>query len=185
MAKQKPRKRVKPAKPKTETAVLQQTVLPERLKEYLARYNFLDVRKEPRLLALLFCDYINTTGDDKVNLLGVFDRIWVHREGRLSPRFVVFGRVAEAFKSPLWLTVLDPDNEPKAEIRFDPPKMPSDRDPNLPNQIQFMLYTRMKFDKDGTYWFDISYEGNSLGGAGLAIGHIEGGAVDATTDTFT
>lgn len=183
MAKLKTRKQAKPAKP-AET-VPQKPVMPERLKEYLAGLDFSAVRKKPRLLALLFCDYINTTGDDKVNLLGAFDRITVHPEKRLSPRFVVFARVAEAHESPLWLTVLDPDNEPKAEIRFDPPKMPSDRDPDLPNQVQFMLHIGMKFDKDGTYWFDVSYEGESLGGAGLVIGHTEGGGKDATTDTFT
>jgi hypothetical protein len=164
-------------------AVPQKAIIPERLKEYVESHDFRGVRKAPRLLALLFCDYVNSTNDGKVNLLGAFDRIMVHPEKRLSPPFIVFARAAEAIKSPLWLTILDPDNQPQAEVRFDPPQMPADRDPGLPNQIQFMLQMGMKFAKNGTYWFDVSYEGESLGGAGLVVGQT-GAKEDAATDTF-
>ncbi len=157
--------------------------LPEILRRYTEVLDLPRVRKAPRLLSLLFCDFTNTTNDNKTNLLGIFDRVFVHPEKKQSPRFIVYGRVAEALQSPLVLRVFDPDNTPQAELSFEPPAMPTDRDPNLPNQIQFMLSLAMKFEKQGTYWFDISYQDSSLGGAGLVVGHTAGGK-DSGTDTF-
>lgn len=181
MARSKTRKKAKVGA-KTRKVAPSKPALPEQFSRYVASISLPDLRQQPRLLSLLFCDYISRTDDKKVNLLGIFDRAFVHSEEKQSPVFFIFGRVAEAFREPLWLRVFDPDNEPQAEMRFDPPVMPTE--PNMPKQVQFLMKLQMRFNKIGTYWFDLSYQDNSLGGAGLVVGFREGGKESGSTDTF-
>jgi hypothetical protein len=158
----------------------------EHLREYASTVDVSGGRTKPRLLSLLFCDYSNMTDDHKVNLIGIFDRIWVHPEQRLSPRFVVYGRTAETFGDNLWLRVFDPDNEPAVEIKFDPPPLDSafreDWPDGAPKQFQFAIPVQLKFHKTGTYWFDIAFRDFSLGGAGLLVEYRKLGAAQDATD---
>ena len=166
---------------KPSKAVPSKPALPKHLVRYVTSINLPDLRQQPRLLSLLFCDYVSRTDDKKVNLLGIFDRVFMHPEEKQAPVFFVFARVAEAYEEPLYLRVFSPDNEPQAELKFDPPVMLTE--PNMPKQIQVILKLQIGFKKTGTYWFDLSYQGNSIGGAGLVVGHKEVGR-DVITDTF-
>ncbi|HKZ79363.1 MAG TPA: hypothetical protein VJ124_13900 [Pyrinomonadaceae bacterium] len=53
----------------------------------LRHVNVPEERKRPRLLSILFCDFASFTIDKKVNLLGIFDRIYVHPEQKKTPVF--------------------------------------------------------------------------------------------------
>ncbi|HUE84427.1 MAG TPA: hypothetical protein VMM84_20160 [Pyrinomonadaceae bacterium] len=183
-----PKKRKATRKRATKTAP-PQSAISERLEQYASGLDLPRERKRPRLLSLLFCDFTNSTADLKINLLGIFDRIVVHPEINQSPAFVVFGRSAETYDDVLWLTVFDPDNHPAAEVKFDPPTQKAlnrspDKDIEYPTQVQFLLPLTMRFKKEGTYWFDISYEGKSLGCAGLVVEHKDIGVQRSGTDTF-
>src|SRR5450432_3853051 len=123
-------------------------------------------RRKPRLLALLFCDFTNMTKDDKPNLLGVFDRIYVDAEKRMTPPFAVFARVAEVIDG-FDITVFGPDDLPAIQVKSVPGA--GFNEEGLPRQIQTALMFRFEVHKEGTFWFDISYKGVSLGGAGLPI----------------
>jgi hypothetical protein len=161
-------------------------VIPERLQLYTAALDIPATRKQARLLSLLFCDFANRTGDDKVNLLGIFDRVYVHPEIRKSPPFVLYARAAEAFEDSLWVRVFDPDNQPLVEVRFDvnlaPPRL--EHEEGWPKQIQFLLPIQLTLKKEGVYWFDIAYRDFSLGGAGLVVKFRKIEEGESGTDTF-
>ena len=145
--------------------------MPETLNKYAAAIDVPEIRQKPRLLSLLFCDFANRTDDGKVNLLGIFDIVYVDPNVQKSPAFMLYARTAQAFEDNLWLRIFDPDNEPQGEIKFDPPpiEFTEDRDMSLPVQVQFMLPVQLTIRKEGTYWLDIAYRDFSLGGAGLVV----------------
>jgi hypothetical protein len=142
-----------------------------RLRRYASDIDLSGGRVKPRLLSILFCDFASRTDDLKVNLLGIFDRIFVNPEIEKSPPFVFYARTAETFEDQIWLRVFDPDDEPAIEIRFDPPEeiVPDSGLPAPPKQVQIVIPLQMNFKKKGTYWFDLSYRDLSLGGAGLVV----------------
>jgi hypothetical protein len=158
----------------------------ETLKAYIEKTDFSEIRQRPRVLSVLFCDYANRTDDNKVNLIGIFDRIYAHPEKRMSPPFIVYARTAETFEDNLWVRVFDPDDQPVAEIRFDPPEVPNepDREPDWPNQLQFFLPIRMALPKEGVYHFDLAYRDFSIGGAGLVVKFRVLREGESGTDTY-
>jgi hypothetical protein len=143
-----------------------------------------DERKRPRLLAILFCDFINTTGDEKPNLLGVFDNITVDRTVKTTPHFFVFIRVAEITDS-FQTTVFNGDNQPVLQFRSFVRVKEGQFAPDLPRQMQTILRLQIsQIEKEGVYWFDVSHQGNSLGGAGLPINYKPEGSKGSGTGTF-
>lgn len=188
MAKSKRRKTARKYRPssaskRSTTSALEK----ERLRRYALEIDLAGGKARPRLLSLLFCDLANQTTDQKMNLIGVFDRVFVHPDVKTSPRFFIYGRTAQAFEDNLWVRVFDPDDEPQVEIRFDPPPkdiLDKDRNADDPKQMQFYIPIQMTFTKQGTYWFDVSYQNFSLGGAGLVVRHRKLGESENATDTF-
>lgn len=167
MAKSKKRKTARKYKPAPALPVI-----PESLKRYAAALDIPEVKQTPRLMSLLFCDFASKTDDGKMNLLGIFDRVYVHPEIRMTPPFVLYGRTVETFEDNLWLRIFDPDHSPRAEFKFDPPaeiKLARERDPNLPTNVQFIIPLQLNIQKQGIYWFDIAYRDYSLGGTGLPV----------------
>ena len=140
-------------------------------------------RKRPRLLGLIFCDFASTTKDDKPNLLGVFDSIVVDRERRITPPFVVYIRVAELADT-FVTTVFNPDEVPVVQFRSVIAPVDS-TSPSLPRQAQTLLPIQISdIRKEGVYWFDVSYQGNSIGGAGLPIHYKKEGDQTSGTQTY-
>ena|SRR5688572_8221958 len=138
------------------------------------KLNVAEEKKKPRLLALLFCDFTSLTKDDKPNLLGVFDRIYIDRNNPHTPPFAVFVRVAEAIE-PFQMTMFGPDDLPAFQIKSVPSQV--EYTEGLPRQIQTAFVVKFEVKAEGVFWFDVSYQGNSLGGAGLHIQYreVEGG----------
>ena len=137
-------------------------------------------RQKPRLLSLLFCDFASITKHDKVNLLGIFDRIYIDPEQKTTPNFVVFIRVGELVEG-FATTVFGPDDLPVLQL-FSVPQKPFT--PNLPRQVQTLITLRLTVEKEGVYWFDISHGGTSLGGAGLVVEFRKTEDKQSGTDTY-
>jgi hypothetical protein len=138
-------------------------------------------KQKPRLLALLFCDFTNTTNDDKPNLLGVFDRIFVDPEKRMTPPFVVFVRVAEV-SEPFKITMIGPDSVPALQVTSQP--IDTAHTEGLPRQVQSFLVLQFEAKMQGVFWFDISYKDKTLGGAGLTIQYRKMEGKQSGTDTY-
>ena len=185
MAKSKTRKTARKYQPTP--PVRKVKALTETLKNYISKVDVSEIKRKSRLLSVVFCDFANRTNDGKVNLLGIFDRIYVHPDNKISPPFILYARTAETFEDNLWVRVFDPDDKPVAEIRFDPPtEVPfqEDRDKDWPNQMQFFLPVRMSLPKEGVYYFDIAYRDFSIGGAGVVVKFRRIPEDESGTDTY-
>ena len=140
-------------------------------------------RQKPRLIALLFCDFFNLTNDKKGNLLGVFDRVYVPRTNSVTPRFTLFLRTAETHQGAVRTTIIAPNN--KAVNQF--VSIPDDADTiieGIPVNLQSMISIQFQAEVEGVYWFDVSYEGESLGGAGLVVEFRDAEVQKRGTDTY-
>jgi len=140
-------------------------------------------RLRPRLLALVFCDFASFTKDDKVNLLGVFDRIFVDPEERQSPPFIMYVRVAEALEG-LTHTIFGPTNQPILQAVLGPPDEIKERVGNRPQQVQALIALHFRVEVEGVFWFDISHKGKSLGGAALTVEYRKTEDKQGGTDTY-
>ncbi len=124
-------------------------------------------RQKPRLLSILFCDFASLTLEKKVNLLGVFDRIFVHPETKRTPVFTLFVRTAETIDERLTVSLFQPNGKLSLGFHFGGEN--ETYTPNLPAQIQLMVGLQFTAEMEGAYWFDVSYKHVSLGGAGLVV----------------
>lgn len=125
------------------------------------------VLPKPRLEAALFCEYANRTEDGKTNLSGIFERILVNRETKLSGGFFLFVRLAEAGEGPIQIVLFDPANKPVLAIGTDLSGEPFKG--NYPKMIQVLDRVAFQATEMGIYWLDVSYKGDSLGGAPLIV----------------
>ncbi len=122
--------------------------------------------KKPRLQAVLFCDYSSDSIDNKANLLGIFDRIYVHPDKKATPEFELYVRTVETLGR-LKVSIIDPSGNLVSVITYS--EKGERTTPNLPLLVELQATVRFKASVEGVYWFDVSCEGESLGGAGLAV----------------
>jgi hypothetical protein len=144
----------------------------------------LKVWQQPRLLSIIFCDSYKVADDAKTDLMGIFDRIYVHPESRHTPQFILFVRTAETTDGALEIICYAPDGKIPTRVSYDPVPE-SSYTANLPANFQgittmlpFYIYT------EGVYWFNVSFNGQSLGGAALVIELRETEDKKGGTDTY-
>ena len=123
--------------------------------------------KKPRLVSVLFCDFANQTVEGKLNLLGIFDRIFVDPELKKTPPVGFFVRTGGTFDGPVEITILDPNDQMVAVLSFAADDMSKTEGKHF--QMQVVGKVQFPTSTEGLYWFDISYQGESLGGTGLQI----------------
>ena len=121
----------------------------------------------PRLVALIFCDWANVTTDQKFNLIGTFDRITVSASDKRPPLFALYIRLANTLEDDVHLQVYNPDGTSALEGRFKPQDISS----SVHNPIFLQIAARLQFEaeQDGLYWFEVLYQGQSLGGTALTV----------------
>ncbi|MCI0490085.1 MAG: hypothetical protein L0229_26120 [Blastocatellia bacterium] len=124
------------------------------------------VRKEPRLIAFLFCNYVNVTGNGKPNLLGIFDRIFVDPDKKKTANFIMFVKMAEV-SGPTEIRIFNPLGELVAGALLEPNVRQTTSDEII--FAQAIVHISLETEEEGIYWFDILYQGHSLGGTGLEV----------------
>lgn len=134
----------------------------------------LDINSEfarPRLIAILFCDWANQTIDDKANLIGIFDRILMAGRSSVTPIFTLFIRLAQVTDGPVHLRIIDPSGK----LGLDGTIQPEHVAVNEKEATYVQLIAPMQFEaaQAGIYWFDVSYQGKSLGAAPLVVEKLE------------
>jgi hypothetical protein len=147
----------------------------------------MDISKEwqrPRLVSILFCDSYKMAEDGKADLIGVFDRIYVHPEIKNTPPFTLFVRTAETLEGLIQIICYAPDGEIPTVVNYaSAPE--SAFTPNLPANLQGISHMNpFHISMEGIYWFDVTFRGQSLGGAGLAIAFRETEDKTGGTDTY-
>jgi hypothetical protein len=140
--------------------------------------------QRPLLVSLLFCDSCSLREDSKADVIGIFDRIYVHPETRVTPLFMLFVRTAETTGEMVRVICRAPDGRIPTLVEFMAAPS-SEFSPNLPANVQgivtmnpFLVHT------EGVYWFDVSFKGQSLGGAALVIEFRETEDRKGGTDTY-
>lgn len=140
--------------------------------------------QRPLLVSLLFCDSCDLREDGKANVIGIFDRIYIHPDIRLTPPFMLFVRTAETTGGIIQIICRDPDGRIPTVVNFTSAPA-SEFSPKLPANVQgivtmnpFFAYT------EGVYWFEVLFEGQALGGAALVIEFRETEDKKGGTDTY-
>jgi len=132
-----------------------------------ANMSLAESRKQPSIIALLFCDYAKTSPEGKLNISGIFDRIFVDPDIKKTPTFYVFLKLQEVFGSAEF-HILNPAGKiigaALYEVKQDAAK--SDELNFTQASIRFM---ELETEEEGLYWFEIVYKGHSLGGTGLKV----------------
>lgn len=124
-------------------------------------------RQKPRLISILFYDFLNETKDGKPNVLGVFDRLFVDVNRKRTSAFGLYIRTAQTFAEPVKVFVFSPENTLTAGFSFSlDPKIYEELKPEM-----MQLKGAVAFDApvEGMYWFVVSYQNMILGGTSLKI----------------
>lgn len=124
-------------------------------------------REAPRLEAILFADYAVIGNDKKTTVAGIFDRVFVDAETRVSGRFFVFIKTAETIDEPIDIKFYDPKGNLVAGGT-------ASADPGQEGIRNLAIIAPFGFGMgpegtEGPHWFEISYKGQSLGGAVLVV----------------
>lgn len=128
--------------------------------------------QKPRLEAILFCDYATRTIDGKYILGGIFERfVFTHKEEKVTHYFYLFLRFGQTTNGQIQVALYDPNGEIISAVAFE--VSPAQFAGNYPPQINFLDKVRFSTPVEGVYWFDISYQGESLGGAPMIIDFLE------------
>jgi hypothetical protein len=130
----------------------------------------LDAEKAmPRLVALLFFDYGNETADRKLNLVGVFDRLFVDEETKKTVPIGVFLRTAQTVDLPVYVSIISPEKKAVGGLQFSIARESTEVDGR--KHLMFQMLARIQFEApvEGTYWFNVAFDGKSLGGCPLQI----------------
>lgn len=130
----------------------------------------IDVTQEwqkPRLVAILFCEGASVSTEGKANIWNIYDRIFVDPAKKNTGVFTVVIITAQTPKDDLNITIIAPNNETVAKLSYeaDEPVIAEDR----PTYVQFFGKVGLHVELEGVYWFDVSYQGRSLGGAALTM----------------
>ncbi|MBA3243210.1 MAG: hypothetical protein H0T60_18475 [Acidobacteria bacterium] len=140
--------------------------------------------QQPRLESILFCDSYSITEDGKTNLLGIFDRIYVDPEIKQTPPFKIFTRTAETKQDSIQIIGYAPNGAISTVVAFG--RIPaSEFTPNLPANLHSIANMGpFHVPMEGVYWFDVSFKGQSVGGAALVIEFRETEDKAGGTDTY-
>ncbi|MGH9846963.1 MAG: DUF6941 family protein [Blastocatellia bacterium] len=131
-----------------------------------AQINIAEVLGKPRLVAVLFCDYLDRTKEGKSNLAGAFDIIYVDPERKRTPPFFLFVRTAETGSGPLEVTFFDPNGAAAAATFKASHYTPT---PGQPGHMQVLARIQIDTPVEGVYWVDVSHHDQPLGGAALTV----------------
>lgn len=136
-------------------------------------------RKKPRLEALLFCHYAAIDERGKATIAGCFDRLKVNPETKNSGSFYIAIRTGETRKGRINVSIISPANDLLGNLFYD---ADIDRPLDVPSHIQFMDAISFQAEREGVYWVDVSFNGESLGGTSLTVEYRSPGEQKADTE---
>lgn len=125
-------------------------------------------RRRPRLEALLFAEYATKSEGGLYHLSGCFNRLLFSKgEKRITNRFYLYVQTGETRDGEFQVAVFSPGNELLLAMSFEIET--AEYSPKYPTQFHLLHRVQFPVPVEGNYWFDVSYRGESLGGAPLII----------------
>lgn len=124
-------------------------------------------RVKPRLVALLFFDFLSFTKEDKPNLLGVFERVFVPRDEKKVPPIGFFLRTAYTVRGRIQITIYAPSGLATGGFGFelDEQKIAETK----ATHTQLIGTVGFETPEEGTYWIAVLYNDELLGGVRLSV----------------
>lgn len=130
--------------------------------------NVAEERKKPRLEAILFSEYATRTDKGTYVFGGCFNRLLFSKaEKRVTSKIYLYVQTGETRGSHLQIAVFSPNDELLMAIQFDLER--HEYLPEYPAQLQILQLIQFPVAVEGNYWFDVSCDGNSLGGQVLIV----------------
>src|SRR5262249_45977580 len=117
--------------------------------------------RRPRLLSMLFADWGSKSEDSKIALGGIFDRVILQPKRPPVVPFFIYLRTAETYSDVVHLVVYAPDGDPQGELQLDCRELKPV--PGEPSYVQAISQVAMEMPQTGVWWFDVRYQGQSLG----------------------
>lgn len=130
-----------------------------------------DARMRPHLSAILFCTAANTTGDNKGNLLGVFDTIATSTIPSLAP-CVLYIKTANTVGANIEVVAIRPGKDRETVLSY-PVALTGSPDFTQPVYVMNMVEMGIPVETEGVYWFEVWFKGECLGRASLKITKME------------
>jgi hypothetical protein len=124
--------------------------------------------KKPRLGAILFCEYAARTEKDTYLLAGCFERFVFRKdEPKVTSNFFIYVRASQTREGDFQVAIIDPND--KILLAYTYHLDSAGLIPDLPASIHFLQRLKFPVAVEGIYWVDVSFNGESLGGAPLLI----------------
>ena len=124
--------------------------------------------KKPRLGAILFCEYAARTDKDTYLLAGCFERFLFSKDDpKVTTPFYLYVRTTETKDGDFQVAIIDPND--KVILAFSYEVASKRVIPGIPASIHFLERIRIPVPVEGIYWVDVSFNGETLGGAPLIV----------------
>lgn len=124
--------------------------------------------KKPRLGAILFCEYATITEKGTYVFAGCFERfVFGKDEPKVTSNFFLYVRASQTREGDFQVAIIDPNDTTIMAFKYDLDS--AGLIPNLPASIHFVQRIKFPVAVEGTYWVDVSFKGESLGGAPLLV----------------
>jgi hypothetical protein len=124
--------------------------------------------KKPRLGAILFCEYATMTEKGTYVFAGCFERfVFGKDEPKVTSNFFLYVRASETREGDFQVAIIDPNDTPIMAFKYDIES--SGFMLNVPASVHFAQRIKFPVAVEGTYWVDVSFNGESLGGAPLLV----------------
>lgn len=125
-------------------------------------------RKRPRLESILFAEHASITEGGLYNLSGCFTRLLFDKnEKRITNKFYLYVQAGEAGSGEVQVAVFNPEDRLHWAMSVDVET--AEYVPKYPVQLHLLQYIQFPVPIEGNYWFDVSYNGMSLGGTVLIV----------------
>lgn len=124
--------------------------------------------KKPRLGAVLFCEYATLTEKGTYVLAGCFERLLFAKDDqRITSSFFLYVKTGETKNGEFQVTIIDPNDKIISAFSYEVDA--KSLIPGIPASLHFLKRIQFHVPVEGVYWFNVSFSGESLGGAPLMI----------------
>jgi hypothetical protein len=124
--------------------------------------------KKPRLGAILFCEYAAITEKGTYLFAGCFERFaFTKDEPKVTSHFFLYVRASQTREGDFQVAIIDPNDTTILAFSYD--LTSAGLLPDLPASVHFIQKVKFPVKTEGTYWVDVSFKGESLGGAPLLV----------------
>jgi hypothetical protein len=124
--------------------------------------------KKPQLGAILFCEYAVRTDKDTYVFANCFERFLFSKdEPKVTSNFFLYVKANQTREGDFQVAIIDPNDSILLAFSYELDS--TGLIANLPASVHFLQRVKFAVTVEGVYWVDVSFKGESLGGAPLLV----------------